>query len=79
MGDKAVGCATCDYWFHPVAICLGLPESSIAKIVRLEGEDILFVCLKCRIRGRKPLNSRNSDDGTLKQLSEMVLAVCISR
>lgn len=77
VGDEAVGCDRCEDWFHPLAMCLGLPECSIRDIIKLEGEGILFVCLKCRLKDRSPSKDNNSNrDGTIKQLSEMVMALC---
>ncbi len=86
VGDDAVGCDRCEGWFHPQAMCLGLPQSSIRDIVRLEGEGILFVCLNCRLKVRSPskgpgpsTNSNNDNNNdTVKQLSEMVMALCSS-
>lgn len=77
--DEAVGCDRCEDWFHPLAMCLGLPECSIRDIIKLEGEGIHFVCLKCCLKDRSPSKDSNSNrDGTVKQLSEMVMALCSS-
>lgn len=78
-GDDAIGCDRCDGWFHPGAMCLGLPEQSIADIIRLEGEGILFVCLQCRITDRSGAAGPGGGlerTGAFKQMSEMVFALC---
>lgn len=49
VGNEAIGCDQCDGWYHPGSMCMGLPDSLISDIVRLQGGGIKFVCLTCRL------------------------------
>ena len=63
-------------------MCLGLPEKMINDIVQLNGEGILFVCLNCRInkqcapREQRTVTGDNNQEAAIKQLYEMVMALC---
>ena len=63
-----------------MSMCLGLPVKAIKDIVQLKGDGILFVCLSCRVNKRisgARDAAGNVDQGdTIKQLSEMVMALC---
>lgn len=82
VGEDGIGCDRCDGWFHPVTMCMGLPDKVIETIVKEEGKGILFVCLKCRInhptaKGPKRASDVGSDlTETIKQLHEMVISLC---
>ena len=82
VGNEGIGCDRCDGWFHPAAMCMGLPDKVIESIVGQGGEGVLFVCLTCRINSCSSGSSRRASDAgsdltaTVKQLHEMVISLC---
>ncbi|KAK3871549.1 hypothetical protein Pcinc_023315 [Petrolisthes cinctipes] len=72
-GTDAIGCDRCTNWFHPSAMCLGLPDQLITSIQEYGGTGIVFVCTECR--------TGSSDGGgvsqsALQQLFQTVKKLC---
>ena len=44
----AIGCDHCQVWYHPVPLCMGLPEEVIQTIQQYGGAGVLYQCTTCR-------------------------------
>ena len=48
LDNNAIGCDTCESWYHGSSLCTGLKEETIAAILGDDAASIRFVCSKCR-------------------------------
>ena len=61
--SDAIGCDTCDKWYHPNPTCVGLPVSVITSIKDYGGAGISFSCSDCRIS-----NLSGNDNAPMKKM-----------
>ena len=48
LDNNAIGCDTCESWYHGSTLCTGLKEETIGAILGEDAASIRFVCSKCR-------------------------------
>ena len=73
VGEDGVGCDHCDRWFHPSAMCMGLPSDLVASIASYGGDGITYSCNDCRLATDY---SDNVSSAVTKQLFETVKNLC---
>ena len=90
LGDISIGCDGWNSIYHPIHVCLGLPDSTIDTVKEYGGRGINFCCTSCRSEGGNGSNgpqsgsivdgSKGLDGGVseqaVKQLFETVKEVC---
>ena len=51
LGDISIGCDGCNSMYHPIHVCLGLPDSTNNTIKEYGGRGINLCCNSCRLKG----------------------------
>ena len=77
VGNDGIGCDSCDKWYHPTPICVGLPQNAIDSIISFGGDGLTYSysCSQCRVsRG----GNQNDQSNTIKQLFETVKNLCVT-
>ena len=82
--DECIGCDTCQSWFHPNAMCAGLPDGLIRSLLDYGGSGVRFVCSKCRVASQPQDKATaaeaksESNDELVKQLFWSVKGICVA-
>ena len=48
LDNDAIGCDTCESWYHGSTLCTGLKQETIAAILGEDTAAIRFICSQCR-------------------------------
>ena len=78
VGGDAIGCDSCNLWFHPTTMCTGLKTTTIYVIRNEGGEGIVFRCSSCRCGTGNNSPARGNSSETVAQLHEMVKSLVIT-
>ena len=72
VSDNAIGCDSCNKWYHPSSMCVGLPDDLVKSISDYGGDGISFICSECRLSG----SGDKINNSSIKQLFETVKNLC---